>query len=181
MHIINPTTVNQGSHLVLSLFTLTNTDTPADTFCSPLTTNFVHCICAPLTNIIDTTPDFTPLIKADPNKVYIPQNNKQDKANLKLNLVVTLLCNIPQAADREFKRFIRYRQDFFLKGNVLWHKNFHSFHKVAILPACCLLLITQVHDYVGHHGTYPVCSHLIERFWWPHLQSDVKWFVTTKR
>jgi hypothetical protein len=180
MHIINPTTVNQGSHLVLSLFTLTNTNVPADTFSSPLTTNFVHCICATLTNIADTTPDFTPLIVADPNEVYIPQNNKQGKANLKLNLVVALLYSIQQPADmtnREFKRFIRYVQDFFLKGNILWHKNFHDFHKVVTPPTHCLLLITQAHDYVSHHETYPVCSHLIECFWWPHLQLDVKWFI----
>jgi hypothetical protein len=132
MHIINPTTVNGGSHLVLSLFTLTNTDAPADMFSKPLTTNFVHRICATLTNIVDTTPDFTPLIEVDLNKVYIPRNNKQDKANLKLNLVVVLLHDIQHPADmtnREFKRFIRYMQDFFLKGNVLWHKNFHGFHK----------------------------------------------------
>jgi hypothetical protein len=44
-------------------------------------------------------------------------------------------------------------------------------------PARRLSLIIQVHNYVGHHGVYPVRSHLIEHFWWPHLQSDVKWFV----
>jgi hypothetical protein len=144
MHIINPTTVNQGSHLVLSLFTLTNTDTPADMFSQLLTTNFVHCICATLTDIINTTLDFTLLIEVNPNKVYIPQNNEQDNAYLKLNLVVALLCNIQQSADmtnREFKGFIRYTQDFFLKGNVLWCKNFHGFHKVVILPSCCLWLL----------------------------------------
>jgi hypothetical protein len=116
----------------------------------------------------------------DPNKVYIPRNNEQDKANLKLNLVVALLRDIQRPADmtnKECKRFVRYTQDFFLKGNVLWHKNFHGFHKVVIPPARRLSLITQAHNYVGHHGIYPVRSHLIERFWWPHLQSDVKWFV----
>jgi hypothetical protein len=105
--------------LVLSLFTLTNTDAPADTFSKPLTTNFVHRIRTALTNIVDTTPNFTPLIKVDPNKVYIPRNNEQDKANLKLNLVVALLHDIQCPADmtnKEFKRFVRYTQDFFLKG-----------------------------------------------------------------
>jgi hypothetical protein len=78
--------------------------------------------------------------------------------------------------DQDFKQLIRFAQDFFLKGNILWHKSIHGHHKVIILPVRCLSLITQVHDYVGHHGVYPVRSHLMEHFWWPHLQSDVKWF-----
>jgi hypothetical protein len=91
MHIINPTTVNQGSHLVLSLFTLTNTEAPADSFCRPLTTNFVHRIQAVLTDIVDTMPVFTPLSITNPAEEHIPHNKHQNKADLKLNLVVALL------------------------------------------------------------------------------------------
>jgi hypothetical protein len=180
MHIINPTTVNQGSHLVLSLFTLMNAEAPANSFCQPLTTNFVHHIQAMLTDIVDTTPDFTPLIIADPTVEHIPRDDHQNKANLKLNLVVALLRDTYRPTgmiDQDFKRLIRFAQEFFLKGNVLWRKRIHGHHKVIILLARCLSLITQAHNYVGHHGVYPVQSHLIECFWWPHLQSDVKWFV----
>jgi hypothetical protein len=91
MHIINPTTVNRGSHLVLSLFTLTNAEALADSFCQPLTTNFVHRIQAVLTNIVNTTPDFTLLIITDPTEEHIPHNDHQNKADLKLNLVIALL------------------------------------------------------------------------------------------
>jgi hypothetical protein len=179
MHIINPTTVNQGSHLVLSLFRLTNAEAPADSFRWPLTTNFIHRIQAVPTNIVNTTPDFTPLIITNPTKEHIPCNNHQNKANLKLNLVVTLLWDTYRPTgmiDQDFKRLIRFPQDFFLKGNVLWRKGIHGHRKVIIPPVQRLSLITQAHDYVGHHGVYPVWSHLIERFWWLHLQSDVKWF-----
>jgi hypothetical protein len=182
MHTINPTTVNWGSHLVLSLFTLTNAEAPADSFRQPLTTNFVHCIQAMLTNIVDTTPDFTPLIITDPTVEHIPCDDHQNKANLKLNLIVALLWDTYRPTgmiDQDFKQLIRFAQDFFLKGNVLWRKSIHGHHKVVIPLAQCLSLITQAHNYVGHHGVYPVRSHLIERFWWPHLQSDVKWFVNS--
>jgi hypothetical protein len=180
MHIINPTTINQGSHLVLSLFTLTNAEALANSFCRPLTTNFVHHIQAVLTNIVDTTPNFTPLIITNPAVEHIPRDNHQNKANLKFNLVVALLRDTYQPTgmiDQDFKRLIRFAQDFFLKGNIQWHKSIHGHHKVVMLPARRLSLITQAHNYIGHHGVYPVQSHLIERFWWPHLQSDVKWFV----
>jgi hypothetical protein len=159
MHIINPTTVNKGSHLVLSLFTLTNAEAPADSFCQLLTTKFVHRIQAVLTDIVDTTPDFTPLIITDPAEEHIPHNKHQNKADLKLNLVVALLQDTYRPTgmiDQDFKQLIRFAQDFFLKGNVLWRKSIHGHHKVIIPPARRLSLITQVHDYVSHHGVYTV-------------------------
>jgi hypothetical protein len=180
MHIINLTTVNRGSHLVLSLFTLTNAEAPAESFHRPLTTNFVHRIQAVLTNIVNTTPDFTPLSITDPAEEHIPRDDHQNKADLKLNLIVALLRDTYRPTsmiDQDFKRLIRFAEDFFLKGNILWRKSIHGHHKVVIPPARRLSLITQAHDHAGHHGVYPVRSHLIERFWWPHLQSDVKWFV----
>jgi hypothetical protein len=133
-----------------------------------------------LTDIVDTTPNFTPLSITDPAEEHIPRDDHQNKADLKLNLAVALLRDTYRPTgmiDQDFKQLIRFAQDFFLKGNVLWRKSIHGHHKVVIPPARRLSLITQAHDYIGHHGVYPVRSHLIERFWWPHLQSDVKWFV----
>jgi hypothetical protein len=106
MHIINLTTVNRGSHLVLSLFTLTNTKALADSFCQPLTTNFVHRIQAMLADIVDTTPNFTPLIITDPTEEHITRDKHQNKANLKLNLVIALLRDTYQPTgmiDQDFK------------------------------------------------------------------------------
>jgi hypothetical protein len=91
MNIINMTTINQGSHLVLSLFTLMNAEALADSFCQPLTTNFIHCIQAVLTDIVNTTPNFTLLIVTNASEEHIPCDNHQNKADLKLNLVVALL------------------------------------------------------------------------------------------
>jgi hypothetical protein len=113
MHIINLTTINRGSHLVLSLFTLTNAKAPANSFHWPLTTNFVHRIQAVLTDIIDTMPDFTPLIITNPAKEHIPRDNHQNKADLKLKLVVALLRGTYQPTsmiDQDFKRLIRFAQ-----------------------------------------------------------------------
>jgi hypothetical protein len=88
-----------------------------------------------LTNIVNTTPNFTLLIITDPTKEHIPHNNHQGKANLKLNLIVALLRNTYQPTgmiDQDFKQLICFAQDFFLKGNVLWHKSIHGHHKVVI-------------------------------------------------
>jgi hypothetical protein len=143
------TTVNQGLLLILSLFTLTNTDSLANSFHQLLTTNFVHHIQAVLTDIVNITPDFTPLVITNPSEEHIPCNNHQKKADLELNCVVTLLQDTYQLTgmiNQDFKQLMQFAQDFFLKGNVLWHKSIHGFHKVIIPPACCLSLITQVHS-----------------------------------
>ena len=40
-------------------------------------------------------------------------------------------------------------------------------------------LIRQAHDEMGHKGTYSVWSRLSERFWWPHMDRQIKWFIQT--
>ena len=42
-----------------------------------------------------------------------------------------------------------------------------------------LQVICQVHDDLGHKGIFMVRQCLGERFWWPHMDNDVKWFVQT--
>jgi len=40
-------------------------------------------------------------------------------------------------------------------------------------------LITQAHDELGHKGIFTVRMHLLDRFWWPKLEEDVKWYIKT--
>ena len=180
MHIINPVPVYRNTTVVSTLMTIATPNSPADAFERPYTDNFPFTDRAVLTDILETSPDFTPLIITDTKQVHIPRDETQNAADLRLNLVVNLLRDIKRPAnmnEQDLKRLIRYAQDFFFKGNVLWRKNFHGFHKVVIPPVRRLPLLIQAHDFVGHRGLYPTRSHLVERFWWPHLQPDVKWFV----
>jgi hypothetical protein len=36
-----------------------------------------------------------------------------------------------------------------------------------------------VHDILGHKKIYAVRMQLLEWFWWPFLNQDIKWFVQT--
>jgi hypothetical protein len=40
-------------------------------------------------------------------------------------------------------------------------------------------LLKEVHEILGHKKIYTVWLQLLERFWWPFLDQDVKWFVHT--
>jgi len=43
----------------------------------------------------------------------------------------------------------------------------------------CYSLISQVHEAVGNRAIFSTLSNLRENFWWPMLDEDVKWFVST--
>jgi hypothetical protein len=166
IHIINLTTAKQESHLVLSLFTLTNAEAPADSLCQPLTTNFVHWIQAVLTDIVDTTPDFSPHVITNPSKEHTPCDNHQNKADLKLNLVVALLQGTYRPTgmiDQGFKRLIHFAQDFFLKGNVLWHKSIHGHHKVD-LAMWYMLAVLFLHTLKPKCSVPKTTKHLLTLF-----------------
>jgi len=40
-------------------------------------------------------------------------------------------------------------------------------------------VIVEAHDHAGHRGIYAMWGAVSERFWWPTLESDVKWYKDT--
>src|SRR5882724_9181073 len=52
-------------------------------------------------------------------------------------------------------------------------------HKVVIPREKCYSLISQAHEAVGHRAIFSTLSNLSKHFWWPMLDEDVKWFVST--
>src|SRR5882724_9618358 len=52
-------------------------------------------------------------------------------------------------------------------------------HKVVIPREKHYSLISRVHEAVGHRAIFSTLLYLREHFWWPMLDDDVKWFVST--
>ena len=82
-----------------------------------------------------------------------------------------------EIADLDQKRFIRSASEFFVMDNKLWRKDRQGQHKLVILENKRLELIRQAHDDLGHKGVFTVKIRLGLRFWWPHMDDDVKWFI----
>jgi hypothetical protein len=55
----------------------------------------------------------------------------------------------------------------------------HGKHKIVVPKEKRYELLKEVHDILGHKKIYAVWMQLLERFWWPFLDQDVKWFVRT--
>ncbi|KAJ3571153.1 hypothetical protein NP233_g3932 [Leucocoprinus birnbaumii] len=112
----------------------------------------------------------------------IPRSEKAKRRDLELNQVQAFLANPirpPDLTDEAFKRFIRYSANFFIRDEKLWRKDPKLKHKLVIPQNGRFKLIQQAHDDLGHKGIFTTRIRLLERFWWPYLEQDVRWFIQT--
>jgi hypothetical protein len=112
--------------------------------------------------------------------VDIPRSDKARAADARLALVEACLRDVTRPADltdEEYRSFLRYTLEFFVADNKLWRKDRHGKHKLVIPPDRRLQLLKDAHDSLGHKGIFSVRARLLDRFWWPYLDHDVKWYV----
>lgn len=81
--------------------------------------------------------------------------------------------------DNKYAPFVRYAQHFSLRDSRLWRKESQGKHQLVLEPDRRLSVLRQAHDEIGHRGVYLTHAHLIERFWWPSIQDDIKWYIQT--
>ena len=72
-----------------------------------------------------------------------------------------------------------YCTEFIIISKWLWQKNPQGHHKMVVPCDWWLLLITSAHNDIRHHGIYATNALLYERYWWPDMAKDVKWFIQT--
>lgn len=117
-----------------------------------------------------------------PPEVTIPRSARALAQDAKLEVVRAFLQHFQRPdglSDSQFLAFVRYSSKFFVKGETLWRRHPDGHHKVVIAPDRRLQLIKTAHDDYGHKGVYSVRVRLAERFWWPMLDEDAKWYVQT--
>jgi hypothetical protein len=74
---------------------------------------------------------------------------------------------------------MQYSSGFFICNGKLWHCDTHGRHKIVVLKEKGYKLLKEVHDILGHKKIYAIHMQLLEQFWWPFLNQDVKWFIQT--
>ncbi|KAF5355069.1 hypothetical protein D9756_005757 [Leucocoprinus leucothites] len=112
----------------------------------------------------------------------IPRSEKAELHDLELKRVEAFLINPkrpPDMSDDDYKRFIRFSSGFFVRDGRLWKKDQKMKHKLVVPKERRYELIHQAHDEMGHKGIFTVRLRLLERFWWPQLEQDVRWFIKT--
>ena len=82
-------------------------------------------------------------------------------------------------SDAEYAAFVKYCTDFFVADSRLWRKDPQGAHKVVVDRGRQIAVMAVCHDEIGHKGLFATRTTVFERFWWPHMLSDIAWFVRT--
>lgn len=112
----------------------------------------------------------------------IPRHEKAEEKDRELEEIKLFLETMESPADlteRQLERFTWKASDFFVREGRLWKKDRTGKHKRVIERSRRLALLMEAHDEQGHKGIFSVHLKLLERFWWPHLEQDVKWYIRT--
>ena len=109
-------------------------------------------------------------------------SDKANKADAEIKQIRQYLLSRrapPDLPADALTRFISRAHRFLIAGGRLWRRQHGSRHQLYARPSMRYALVRDAHDKLGHKGFYSTRRVLLDRFWWPALETDVKWFVKT--
>jgi hypothetical protein len=143
-------------------------------------------------------PYLTPRVGATPSTVYAvyfgtQEDDEDDTAAIPLSTKaledeerlhkIKMLLNDPLAykdfGSKELKTLVYQPSKFFILDRALMQRDRQGRHKVVPDPIRQLGLLRKAHDDLGHRGIFTTLINVKERFWWPMINTDIRWFVST--
>lgn len=112
----------------------------------------------------------------------IPRSEKAKLRDLELQQVHKFLLNPQRPHDlteEALRRLVQRAAKFFIRDGRIWRKDNKNKHKLVVEEGKRYELIRQAHDEMGHKGIFTTRIRLLDRFWWPQLEQDVRWFIKT--
>ena len=80
----------------------------------------------------------------------------------------------------ELERLRQRARNFFVHDDRLWRCHTQGRHQLVLIhPQQRLQVTREAHDKLGHKGFYSTLRALRDRFWWPALANDVRWYIKT--
>jgi len=132
------------------------------------------------THILPTPNYFNNNHIEDSTPIKFPANDNASKADAEIDRIwqYLLLCHTPSNLPADaLTCFISRAQRFLITGGQLWCRQHSGRHQLYAQPLVQHALVCDAHDKLGHKGFYSTCHALLDRFWWPALESNVKWYV----
>lgn len=127
------------------------------------------------------TPSVLVLI-LDDNQIPLPRSDKAILRDEEMIIIEEFLRTPIRPNDmdnQQLRRLVKKASEFFILDNKLWKRDPNGRHKLIIPYNKRLGLIRDVHDELGHKGIFSVRTRLLDRFWWPLLDQDVRWYIKT--
>jgi transposase InsO family protein len=80
----------------------------------------------------------------------------------------------------ELDRLHRLSRNLFIHDDRLWRRNAQGRHQLVLMsPQQRVHVTCEAHDKLGHKGFFSTLRALRDRFWWPSLADDVRWYIQT--
>jgi hypothetical protein len=112
----------------------------------------------------------------------IPENPKFGKKEEELAIIRKFLetFHLPEGIDqRERRRLLERARHFFQHKGNLYKRREDGRHQKFVPREDRYAILEQAHSEFGHKGFYSVRQMLADRFWWPSLSEDLKWYLQT--
>lgn len=71
----------------------------------------------------------------------------------------------------------KWSKDFFVRNKKLYKTQAESQHRRVLLRKERIPVCQAIHDRAGHKGQYSVLQLISKRFWWPGMETDIRWYV----
>ena len=82
-------------------------------------------------------------------------------------------------SDKMYARLIKLARRFIRYEGRMYRRAVQNQHRLYMEKRYRMYMMTAAHDCTGHRGFFSTKSLLTQRFWWPEMERDIKWFVKT--
>jgi len=128
-------------------------------------------------------PDFDNSDEPSDDLILPPRSQSAQFRDAELPFIMEYLRTL-QVPDpippKSIRYLIRRAAHFFILEDRLFRRDTAGKHKAVIFDLTQRVrLIREAHDNLGHKGFHPVRLLLLNRYWWPSLEQDVKWYIRT--
>ena len=156
--------------LGLSIWATTSSATHSLIFLSP----------TPVVSVFGTGVDHLVIDLADNPLEFPPSSKSRDIEAEMMNIQHYLeTLKKPTNVDGDWEKFLRKTRRYFLLDGQLWQCNSTGHDQLFLTPSQRFSTIHKAHDGLGHKGIYSTRRTLLDCFWWPTLNRDVKWYIET--
>ena len=120
---------------------------------------------------------------SEDHRINFPTSNKFQRVEEEIAQIEDYL-RTQQKPDKitseDFDKFIRKTRRFAIQDGRLWRRNANGRHQLYIpTPSERHIIIRASHDNLGHKGIYSTRRTILDRFWWPSVEIDIKWYIST--
>jgi transposase InsO family protein len=106
--------------------------------------------------------------------------SKAKDERLRLIHVFLKTLELPATISKEERaKLLKEAAGYFVLDGRLYRRDRRGRHQRVVPYEDRSALLKQAHDELGHRGFLPVRKLLMDRFWWPGIAEDIRWFLKT--